>query len=121
MEITKIFDGAKFAQVGYVVNDIEKTKAAYAAILGVENPPICTGGEYEITQAKVFGKPAPEADCKMAFFNLPGGVQFELIEPNDAPSVWRDHLNKYGEGIHHIAFTVDNGDEVVEKCLALGM
>ena len=32
MEITKIFDGAKFAQVGYVVNDIEKTKAAYAAM-----------------------------------------------------------------------------------------
>ncbi|MBQ8598153.1 MAG: VOC family protein [Lachnospiraceae bacterium] len=121
MDIQKIFDSARFAQVGYVVNDIEKTKAAYAAILGVENPPICTGGEYEVTQAKVFGEPAPEADCKMAFFNLPSGVQFELIEPNEAPSVWRDHLNKYGEGIHHIAFTVDNADETVAKCLELGM
>ena len=121
MEISKIFDMARFAQVGYVVNDIEKTKAAYAAILGVENPPVITGGEYEITRTKVFGEPAPEAECKMAFFNMPSGVQFELIEPNQTPSVWRDHLNKYGEGIHHIAFIVDNAEETVAKCLELGM
>lgn len=57
----------------------------------------------------------------MAFFNLPSGVQLELIEPNDAPSVWRDHLDRYGEGIHHIAFSVDNTDETVEKCLKMGM
>ena len=121
MEIQKLFDGARFAQVGYVVHDIEKTKAAYAAILGCENPSVCTGGEYEVTQTKVFGEPAPEADCQMAFFNLPNGVQLELIQPNEAPSVWRDHLNKYGEGIHHIAFSVDDTDETVAKCLELGM
>ena len=62
MEISKIFDMARFAQVGYVVNDIEKTKAAYAAILGVENPPVITGGEYEVTQTKVFGEPAPDTN-----------------------------------------------------------
>ena len=117
----KLFDGAKFAQVGYVVNDIEDAKAKYAAALGCENPPICTGGEYEVTQTKVFGKTAPDADCKMAFFNLESGIQLELIEPNKAPSVWRDHLDKYGEGIHHIAFIVEDTEETVAKCLKLGM
>ena len=121
MELTKVLDGARFAQVGYVVRDLEKTKAAYAAILGCEEPQICTGGEYEVTKTRVFGRPAPGAECKMAFFNLPSGVQLELIEPNDAPSVWRDHLDRYGEGIHHIAFSVDNTDETVEKCLKMGM
>lgn len=121
MGMEKLFDGARFAQVGFVVNDINEAKAKYAAAFGCEEPGTCTGGDYEVTQAKVFGEPAPEADCTMAFFNLSSGVQLELIQPNDAPSVWRDHLNQYGEGIHHIAFNVDNADEVVKKCLALGM
>ena len=30
-------------------------------------------------------------------------------------SVWRDHLDKYGEGIHHIAFQVEDGDAVVKR------
>lgn len=85
MELTKVLDGARFAQVGYVVRDLEKTKAAYAAILGCEEPQICTGGEYEVTKTRVFGRPAPEAECKMAFFNLPSGVQLELIEPMMRP------------------------------------
>ena len=29
--------------------------------------------------------------------------------------MWRDHLDKYGEGIHHIAFQVDNADEVIDR------
>ncbi|HOO80622.1 MAG TPA: VOC family protein, partial [Lachnospiraceae bacterium] len=78
-------------------------------------------GDYAITQTKVFGEPAPEAESKLAFFDLTDGVQLELIEPNKKPSVWRDHLDKYGEGIHHIAFVVDSIDETVAKCLEMGM
>ena len=67
----------------------------------------------------VSGKPAPEANCRLAFFDLTPGVQLELIEPNEAPSVWRDHLNQYGEGIHHIAFQVESGtsDQVIEQLI----
>jgi hypothetical protein len=39
-------------------------------------------------------------------------VQLELIEPNEAHSVWRDEMERLEEGLHHIAFTVDNIDEV---------
>jgi 4-hydroxyphenylpyruvate dioxygenase-like putative hemolysin len=34
------------------------------------------------------------------------GMNLELIEPLDGPSPWRDFLEKNGEGVHHIAFTV---------------
>ena len=115
MSLKAILQSAKFAQVGFVVNDIEETKKQYSLLFDCVAPETQPGGEYEITQTTVFGKPAPDASCKLAFFDMTPGVQLELIEPNDAPSVWRDHLNKYGEGIHHIAFNVDDADPVIEQ------
>ncbi len=121
MEFMKILDGARFTQVGFVVNDIEETIKKYAIILDCVAPAAVPCGEYEITQTKVYGQPSPEANSVLAFFNLSEGVQLELIQPNEVPSVWRDHLNQYGEGIHHIAFTVDSIDDTIEKCLKMGM
>lgn len=113
MSMSKILEHVRFSQVGFVVHDIEATKQVYAALFGVEAPQTSDGGEYEITRCSVRGVPAPEAKCKLAFFDLRPGVQLELIQPNDAPSVWRDILNEKGEGIHHIAFNVDDTDAVV--------
>ncbi len=113
MSMSKILEHVRFSQVGFVVHDIEATKQVYAALFGVEAPPTSDGGEYEITRCSVRGEPAPEAKCKLAFFDLRPGVQLELIQPNEAPSVWRDILNEKGEGIHHIAFNVDDTDAVV--------
>lgn len=118
MGLKAILDNAKFAQVGFVVNDIEETKKKYSLLFDMAEPPAVPGGDYAITQTTVYGKPAPDAACLLAFFDLREGVQLELIQPNKTPSVWRDHLDKYGEGIHHIAFFVDNADEVVEKLKA---
>ncbi len=113
MSMSKILEHVNFSQVGFVVNDLETTKRVYAALFGVDVPPTVSGGEYAVTRCTVAGKPAPEADCNMAFFDLRPGVQLELIEPNHARSVWRDILDEKGEGIHHIAFNVDDTDAVV--------
>lgn len=115
MGLKQILGQADFAQVGFVVNDIEATKKKFALLFDCAEPNADICGEYKVMQTRVFGEPAPEANCKLAFFDMTPGVQLELIEPNEAPSVWRDHLNKYGEGIHHIAFQVKNGDEVIER------
>lgn len=115
MSLKEILNHAKFSQVGFVVNDIEETKKKYALLFDVAEPATNGVGEFEIIQTKVFGKLAPKASSKLAFFDLTPGVQLELIEPNQEPSVWRDHLDKYGEGIHHIAFQVDNADEVIDR------
>ena len=116
-----ILEGRRFSQVGYIVADIETARQKYAALLGCEVPSVCTGGDYEVTGTIYKGKPAPEAQCKMAFFDLVPGVQIELIEPNEAPSVWRDFLNTNGEGIHHIAFNVTGMEDVIKACEAEGM
>ena len=108
-------------QVALVVNDVDKTKARLAKFFGIEEPPALGSGDYKITQTEVKGKPSPEAACKMAFFSVGNGVQLELIEPNDTPSVWRDFLNEKGEGIHHIAFNVKGMDNAIKSCEDFGM
>ncbi|MBQ4639189.1 MAG: VOC family protein [Clostridia bacterium] len=110
----------RLAQVGFIVRDIEKTKVKFAELFGMPVPPTCDGGEFAVTGTTVMGQPAPEANCKMAFFDLEN-VQLELIEPNGVKSTWQDFLDTHGEGIHHIAFGVKGTDRMILNCEALGM
>ena len=107
-------------QVALVVNDIEKTSQDFADFLGVDKPSWILTGEYEQTKAEYKGKPST-ARAKLAFFNIGQNLSLELIEPDNEPSVWRDDLNKYGEGFHHIAFTVKGMKEKIEICGRNGM
>lgn len=109
------------AQVGFIVKDIEATKRKWAGFLGVEVPPTQTGGDYEVTKTVFQGKPAPEANCLLAFFDVGPGLQLELIQPNDAPSTWRNFLNEHGEGMHHVAFQVKDSGAQVANAEAAGL
>jgi len=42
-----------------------------------------------------------------------GSVAYEWCIPVKLPIVYDDHIRKHGEGIHHLAFTVDNMDVVL--------
>ena len=110
-----------FAQVGFIVRDVEATKRKWAAFLGVDVPETQPVGDYEITGTTFMGQPAPKADCKMAFFDVGPGLQLELIEPNEEPSTWRNFLNEHGEGMHHIAFQVQDSARQVANAEAAGL
>jgi len=43
-----------------------------------------------------------------------GTVAYEWCIPVKPPIVYDDHIRTHGEGIHHLAFTIDNMDEVLE-------
>ena len=111
----------KITQVALIVKDIEKTKTQLARFLGVPVPPHFGGGDYAVTQTRYKGEPAPDAKCEMAFFDLGGGVQLELIQPNGVASVWQDFLDQKGEGLHHIAFGVKGMEEKIKACEDFGM
>jgi len=108
-------------QVALVVKDIEKVKTHLAELFCIDVPPTIEAGEFAVTQTQIHGKPAPDAKCRMAFFSVGNGVQLELIEPNETPSVWRDFLNEKGEGLHHIAFGVKGMTTVIKSCEGFGM
>lgn len=113
--------GRKFSQVGYIVKNIEEARVKYAQLLGVEVPPANPCGVTEHSKTVFRGEPAPNAASKLAFFDLSEGVQLELIEPNEYPSTWREYLNEKGEGIHHIAFIVEDMEQAIADCEAEGM
>lgn len=112
-------------QVGYVVKDIEATKRKYAEFFGVEVPEtiLANGGpeKFEITKTNYNGADAPEADAKLAFFDVGGVMAIELIEPNEKASVWRDYLDEHGESIHHVAFVVDSIEKRAADCEKFGL
>lgn len=106
-------------QVGMITSDIERARKKWAEFLGVEEPEARWCGEYEICKTEYRGQPAPEANCKLAFFDLPN-IQLELIEPNAARSTWRDHLEKYGDGIHHYGYQVKDIREGIDAMKSAG-
>ena len=105
-------------QIGILCRDIEKTAKAYGDFFGMEYA-IQQSGAPEVARAVYEGSPTP-ARCRQAFFQL-GGVQLELIEPDEHPSVWRECLDKNGEGLHHLAFWVKDTDGVLKKLDGAGM
>jgi hypothetical protein len=44
-----------------------------------------------------------------------GTVVYEWIIPEKGPSTWHDHLEKHGEGVHHLAFNVDDMDRAIAE------
>lgn len=108
-------------QVGFIVKDVEETKKNWAKFLGVDVPKTQPIGDYEVTGTRFNGEPAPNASCMMAFFDVGPGLQLELIEPNEEPSTWRNYLNEKGEGIHHVAFQVEDSKIAVTNAQAAGL
>lgn len=105
-------------QIGLLVNDLQAVGKHYSDFFGVDLPPIIHSGQPDAVKAEYNGAPS-DATCLMMFFNL-GAVQLELIQPDEKPSVWRDDLNKRGEGLHHIAFQVRNSKEKAKELASAG-
>lgn len=49
-----------------------------------------------------------------------GSVQLELIQPLDGPSLYTEHLEAHGEGVHHIGFAVEDFAAARDRLRALG-
>lgn len=98
-------------QVGIVCNDIVDMAKRYREVLNLPEPSTQQTPGHKITEATFKGEPT-EATAKLAFFDF-GQAQLELIQPDQIPSVWRNDLNAFGDGTHHIAFKVESTQKAV--------
>ena len=117
---TGILNHELFCQVAMVVQDIEATSRAWAAVLGVEVPPWSLTNTEDVAHTRYNGEPST-ARAKLAFFDLTPQVRLELIEPVGGPSTWRDQLEAHGTSLHHVAFTVKGMDQVIARLEAADM
>jgi len=104
MEGKKIFN--HISQVGFIVKDADMTIKAMQKIFGVLPD---AQGHVAPTNKKYRGNSA-EFDSMILLYNF-ANVQLEFIQPISGKNIWQEHLDKHGEGLHHVRFTVDNYDE----------
>lgn len=89
----------KIEHIGIAVKDIEKSNALFADLLGTSQYKIEeVAGEY----------------VKTSFFKV-GDNKIELLEATNKDSPIAKFIKKKGEGIHHIAFEVENIEEEVRR------
>lgn len=84
--------------IGIAVNSIEEAKAYFENVLGLE----CYAIE-EVADQKV----------KTAFFMI-GQTKIELLEATSPESPVAKFIEKRGQGIHHMAFAVENTDSALK-------
>jgi methylmalonyl-CoA/ethylmalonyl-CoA epimerase len=115
----QIITSKTIAQVAVVVKDIDKARNAWAQVLGAKVPEVSIA-ESNSSRPTLFRGVRSDAKAKLAFIEM-DNLQIELIQPLGGKSIWQEFLDKNGEGIHHIAFTVKNINGVEKQFELQGM
>ncbi len=89
----------KIEHIGIAVKDIEKSNALFTSLFGE--------AQYKIEEVKSEG-------VITSFFKA-GPNKIELLEATNPDSPIAKFIDKKGEGIHHIAFAVDNLESEVKR------
>ncbi len=99
MEITHL------EHIGIAVKNLDESIKYYENVLGLK----C----YAIEEVK-------DQKVKTAFFMV-GQTKIELLESTDAEGPIGKHIEKRGEGIHHIAFATKNLSGALEEVASKGI
>ena len=97
----------KLEHIGIVVKDLRQSLRPYQDLLGLELE--------EIEELDVQG-----ATTKVAFLPL-GEVSVELVESSARSGLVADFIRDKGEGIHHLAFEVDDLDKIFDELSQKGI
>jgi len=85
----------KVHHVGIAVKDLKESVALFERLLGM----------------KAHVEDAPCQKVTEAIFRFAQGLEIDLVEPTGPDSAVAKFLEKRGEGLHHIAFEVDDIDK----------
>ncbi|MBK9255008.1 MAG: methylmalonyl-CoA epimerase [Saprospiraceae bacterium] len=82
----------KIEHIGIAVNDLEKSEALFSSLLGSEP----------------YKREEVSSESVITSFFLNGPNKIELLKSTKETSAIQKFIDKKGEGIHHIAFAVDD-------------
>ena len=94
----------KIEHLGIAVHDLEASNALFEKLLGVPH--------YKIEEVASEG-------VKTSFFKA-GPNKIELLQATDDNSTIAKFLQKRGEGVHHIAFAVDDIEAEIDRLTMAG-
>lgn len=94
----------KIEHIGIAVNNLEQSNKLFSSLFGQEN--------YKVEEVLSEG-------VKTSFFQI-GPNKIELLEADNPDSAIAKFIDKKGEGIHHIAFAVEDIIKEIERLKKLG-
>ena len=114
------FDSDNFHHTGIIVRDMENT-IEYLESIGIG--PFGLMGDrkwVDITfKGELHGKPA-EWSVKISSAKV-GATELELLQPSGGESALQEFLDEHGEGVHHIAYLVDDVRGEIDKLVKQGV
>lgn len=115
-KVKNILGLEKVNQVGIVVRDMDKAIKNYWEIFGISFPKVLIPEYFN----RVYrGK--PENFRMKIGLAMVRDLQIELVQPLEGETTYGEFLEKWGEGIHHLGFDVNNLDERVAAFQKLGV
>jgi len=105
-------------QVAVVVRDLDEAVKKYADEYGI-GPWKIYEFDPKTVENMIIREKREDYAMRIALCNI-GNVQWELIEPKDEKSIYAEFLRTCGEGLHHVAFAVDNYEEAMKFFRAKG-
>lgn len=94
----------KIEHLGIAVADLEASERIFTDLLGA--PP--------------YKREEVESEAVITSFFSVGESKIELLQATDPSSAIAKHIEKRGEGIHHIAFAVEDIHAEIERLKSLG-
>jgi catechol 2,3-dioxygenase-like lactoylglutathione lyase family enzyme len=104
----------RITQFAFVVKDLESV-SGYWAKLGL---PAMTYTHPDCSDLVYRGKPGA-FDMRLGW-QRHGKVVYEWIQPLRGPATYYDHLEKHGEGFHHLAVSVSDMDRGITEWSGFG-
>lgn len=92
---------AKITQIGVVVRDLEATMKMYHQLLGWGPWNVYEHTSPVLHDTHLHGKPATYS--MLCAEVMVGDMCYELIQPLEGESIYKEWLEEHGEGLHHVA------------------
>jgi hypothetical protein len=106
-------------QIALVVEDIDKGVEAFWKLFGIGPWHIYTYGRPLVQTMSYRGKPG-NFRMRLALSQI-GPLGIELIEPLEGDSIYADHIEKHGYGLHHVGVVVDDMEAAIAQAEAAGL
>lgn len=102
----------QISQIAVVCHDLQSTMEQYTHLLGWGPWNVYRHEPPRLHDTELHGRPA-EYTMLGAETHV-GEMGFELLQPLEGPSIYREWLNEHGEGLHHMAVMLRDFDESSE-------
>jgi methylmalonyl-CoA/ethylmalonyl-CoA epimerase len=111
----------KFRGHTAVVNDVKRTAEYYESLVLATAGRPATFDSNSIGDVKTYGKsPSSAIRAKTRVLRI-GPVLYELVQPVEGDSIFKESLDRRGEGIIDLTFTVDDLDSETARLVRKGV